>query len=473
MKRSSIVRVAGAAATVFLSGLAFGQADWTLRSPAHVPPARRQPAMAPFRTGDLVVMFGGTSSANGVLGDTWTWDGTDWTQVTSLGPSNTGARPPARFAASMAFDPNTGRAVMFGGRNGAGLLGDTWVFREVRTFVVNPVTHFLTQVFFDEWDAVPPPAGTPGPSVRADANMAYDPVSKTIILSGGFGSNGEGLTHLNDTWSFNPSTSTWTQVNAANPPTPGRQDAAMSTCAATGSTGTVPGPLLLFGGATNTSPLGDTWVFQPTAALMTWSGPVVGLASQPQARDGHSMAYYPQSGKTVLYGGEGTPSGCFINPQLGARDFSDTWNGSCTPAAWAQASPAHNPGRRSFYGMSTGPNGFTVVLFGGGKETVFNPCSAQVADSSETWTWGRRVACSPVDQSSIPAGSEVLCQFDPAAGIQFGGWIATGLGPPFRDQLTQIFHAEAPGAASITAQWTDDTGSHSQTFQYNIVHPGQ
>ena len=186
------------------------------------------------------------------------------------------------------------------------------------------------------------------------------------------------------------------------------------------------------------------------------------------------MAYYPQSGKTVLFGGEGTPApGCSINPQLGPREFSDTWNGSCTPAAWTQASPTHSPGRRSFYGMSTGPNGFTVVLFGGQKETVNNPCSAPTQDSSETWTWGKRVACSPVDNSQLAPGSEVTCQFDPAAGIQFGGWTANGFGPPFRDQLTPVFHSEGPGLASITAHWTDDTGSHSETFSYTIVHPRQ
>src|SRR5439155_17470993 len=45
--------------------------------------------------------------------------------------------------------------------------------------------------------------------------------------------------------------------------------------------------------------------------------------------------------------------------------FSDTWNGLCSSPVWSQASPAHRPGVRRSPAMSTGPGGFTVLLFGG------------------------------------------------------------------------------------------------------------
>src|SRR5882724_10326970 len=111
-----------------MGGIVFAQADWTRRLTAHVPSKRMYPAMAQVGSctsasncGALVVMFGGLNlgptSPGGflsffefnVLGDTWIWDGDDWAQAT---PS---ASPPARYAASMAYDPDTGSAVLFGG----------------------------------------------------------------------------------------------------------------------------------------------------------------------------------------------------------------------------------------------------------------------------------------------------------------------------------------------------------------------
>jgi hypothetical protein len=66
-----------------------------------------------------VVLFGGRTKAN-PFGDTWEWDGTEWTQVQDVGPS-------ARLAHAMVFDPTASRVVLFAGANGAGL-NDTWLW---------------------------------------------------------------------------------------------------------------------------------------------------------------------------------------------------------------------------------------------------------------------------------------------------------------------------------------------------------
>jgi N-acetylneuraminic acid mutarotase len=69
--------------------------SWTQLSVSNPPAARSGTAMAAL--GNEVVLFGG---ANGSYqGDTWTFDGTSWTQ---LGVSNP---PPARDSATMAFLP--------------------------------------------------------------------------------------------------------------------------------------------------------------------------------------------------------------------------------------------------------------------------------------------------------------------------------------------------------------------------------
>ncbi len=67
------------------------------------------------------MLFGGFVNGH-QLGDTWTWDGTTWTQ------QHPAVHPPARRYAAMAYDAATGAAVLFGGGGRPGLLGDTWTW---------------------------------------------------------------------------------------------------------------------------------------------------------------------------------------------------------------------------------------------------------------------------------------------------------------------------------------------------------
>ena len=61
-----------------------------------------------------IVLFSGDGTL-GVLGDTWTWDGSTWTKQAPA------ASPPARSGASMAYDAATGTVVLFGGARQARL----------------------------------------------------------------------------------------------------------------------------------------------------------------------------------------------------------------------------------------------------------------------------------------------------------------------------------------------------------------
>jgi hypothetical protein len=57
--------------------------EWKQQNPAHSPDVRSStgpaPGMAYDATRNRVVVFGGWADAVGPLGDTWTWDGRDWT----------------------------------------------------------------------------------------------------------------------------------------------------------------------------------------------------------------------------------------------------------------------------------------------------------------------------------------------------------------------------------------------------------
>jgi hypothetical protein len=76
-------------------------------------------------TGQLV-LFGG-NDGSGPLADTWTWNGSNWTEQS---PSTS---PSARSDASMAYDPGTGQLVLFGGNDGHDVFdGGTWSFSLVK-----------------------------------------------------------------------------------------------------------------------------------------------------------------------------------------------------------------------------------------------------------------------------------------------------------------------------------------------------
>src|SRR5215213_4412388 len=88
-----------------------------------------------------VVLFGGVNSvdesipvaSHKVFGDTWQWDGSEWTQVQDMGPKG-------RWQHAMAFESTESRIVLFGGLTvfapagdpslAEALLGDTWVHNE-------------------------------------------------------------------------------------------------------------------------------------------------------------------------------------------------------------------------------------------------------------------------------------------------------------------------------------------------------
>lgn len=98
--------------------------DWTQLSDSG-PPARSRHAAAYDSARQRVVLFGGqrTDPTAGLimLGDTWEWDGQDWTQVSETGPS-------PRQLAVMAFDSARNKTVLFGGTNMFMDVstGDTW-----------------------------------------------------------------------------------------------------------------------------------------------------------------------------------------------------------------------------------------------------------------------------------------------------------------------------------------------------------
>jgi len=91
------------------------------------PPRARLPATAHRlpTTRPRVTSSCRRGGSSGDLSDTWTFDGTNWTQVT------TASSPTARDGATMAYDLATSGVVLFGGEADSVSLSDTWTFAQI------------------------------------------------------------------------------------------------------------------------------------------------------------------------------------------------------------------------------------------------------------------------------------------------------------------------------------------------------
>src|SRR5215467_806721 len=112
---------------------------WTQRHPAVHPGARGSAAMAYDATTRTVVLFSGFHRGHrggSVTVGTWTWNGATWTR------QHPAASPAARFRAAVAYDAATGSVVLFGGAVGFGGRwgNDTWTWNGTTWTQQHPAT---------------------------------------------------------------------------------------------------------------------------------------------------------------------------------------------------------------------------------------------------------------------------------------------------------------------------------------------
>jgi hypothetical protein len=133
--RGEIVFFGGAAPGVVLGDMwAWTGSNWSLRTPATLPPARYANALAYDTHRQTIVLFGGQNGiafGTGPLGDTWEWDGTNWSTLPPGGPS-------ARTFVKMVYDQRRRKLVLFGGHDGTQFLNDTWELGSDLDIVTDP-----------------------------------------------------------------------------------------------------------------------------------------------------------------------------------------------------------------------------------------------------------------------------------------------------------------------------------------------
>ncbi len=230
------------------------------------PPARENAAVAIVPQGGTprAVLFGGEDD-NGVMNDFWVFDGTQWTEINAAGP------PSARADHAMAWDPDAGSAgqgalILYGGRDSAGAIGDTWTYNQT-----------------DGWVQLSP-STTPGP-LHSHA-MAYNVARSEVVLFGGI----DGLTDNADAWHFSTQASAWSLDATTIQP---RYDHTMTYNPDMG------GLLILGGQYSNaaTAVLEDANLYGGTLESLS----ATGLGSI--GRTAHQAVYSETLGQMVLFGG--------------------------------------------------------------------------------------------------------------------------------------------------------------------------
>ena len=291
-------------------------------------------------------LFGGMGAGANrglqALGDTWTWDGTQWTEVELASQARAVVGPTARSGITMARAGGT--PFFFGGFEGNDFYdNDFWQWDGVSW---SP----------RHWPCTAPDAGSgcipPIPVPRAYATFAALPhrasapsAPDKILMFGG--KTNTFLTtpptgELNDTWIWDGNS--WTQLDP-NAPGPSARWGA--------SAASLDGKVVLFGGQSMGAALGDTWVWDdsPTAGRAgTWMR--VDVPNGPVARSLASAASF--GNEVVLSGGND-----------GFQDLGDTW--TWDGHTWTQV-VGPGPGPRSQAALAA--FGQSLLLFGGFRRGV-------------------------------------------------------------------------------------------------------
>ncbi|MGH2771938.1 MAG: Kelch repeat-containing protein [Actinomycetota bacterium] len=323
-----------------------------LNPPAPTPAPRLSHYAVTDESQRNVVMFGGCGkSAPGsagacdpadpqYLGDTWIWDGTLWSQVT------TGPSPSTRAGHAMAYDRARSQVLLFGGQGANGLLGDTWAYRgATRTWTKLAET---------------------GPVPRVDSAMASDPQGRVVLYGGSEGSG--------QTWAFDGNS--WTQLFPEHSPTASGKvilrhgmifDPARNNTVLYGGSvvGTNPG--------VNDNERGETWTWNGA----DWSQPPGTGTFGSSASNRHTtrLAWDSEKNLVVLAGGwSGGESFITVYSWDGT-----SWTGyGHSPSA---GGPNEAPRERTLHSLAFDPVTNHTLLFGGRRRLSPYP------PLNDSWIW--------------------------------------------------------------------------------------
>ncbi len=303
----------------------------------------------------------------------------------------------------MAYSSRADRFVLFGGWDGVRGLNGTWVF--------DPANRAWTELH---------PASSP--IARGDEMFVYDNRSDLFILFGGWYEFPNGTyERLSDTWVLSLTEGTWTQRHPAASPSP-RSDAEVAYDPRADA-------VLLVGGFSGTSYLGDVWAYFPTND--TWSPRAA--PTTPSSRADGRMVYVSSQDRFILFGGND-----YSGPNFTFHHLADTWSYRWISNEWSLIPVASAPEARDYPVFAVDLSANMVLLTAGfGNRTVLNDIWGFDL-AADTWS-NLTPAYSPPGRYAGAGG------FDPLSNILvlFSGAGSTGL---LADTWYYQFGSSAPAA---------------------------
>jgi hypothetical protein len=276
-----------------------------------------------------MIMFGGSSVANGFVNDLWTLTnanglstGSTWANLIVNGASGS---PTARYGHSAVFDAVNNRMIIYGGCEGGcfPLANDVWVLSNANGQGGTPTWQQLS------------PAGGPPPARHAH-QAVYDPNTNSMIIWGGQDGGGScgGYT---DVWVLSNAnglagTPTWAQLSPHGT-APLGDYYSNATYDPTNNVMIVFGGTAFAGSCSGNPTNGTSTLSHANGTGGTPAWTKLRVTSAPSARLEAAAVYNPSSNRLTIFGG--------INE---AVNLSDTWvltnaNGIGGTPSWARMSP--------------------------------------------------------------------------------------------------------------------------------------
>ena len=364
--------------------------DWTQRTPATPPPARRGPVMVYHGARARTLLFGGNVSATSQFtSDIWEWDGTNWRK------STTAPGPEPLAACVGAYDTLRQRMLIFGGDGDfLHIRANTWTWNGTSWKQLVPV--YPTPVY--------------------GHGMAYDSDRKRMMLFGGDdGTNGH-----SDIWEREDNR--WRLVPAVTRPK-------------------YYGPLA-YDPVRKVTMYWETINYPPSSTMWEWDGKLwnrQALTSPPPFRYADARVFDTRRNRLVVFGGRTVPSG-FLN---------DTWEWDGRD--WQQIFPPVSPAARGYARVTYDESLGCVVLVGGGTTTV--GYQDTWAYDGKTWTRigngypiyiPTALAYDPVRQKMVLFGSPAMGADSQLAEWDGGAWrkITLPVMPPARGSTALVYDPE-------------------------------
>ncbi|MCI4336658.1 MAG: hypothetical protein L3K17_05615 [Thermoplasmata archaeon] len=331
------------------------------------------PALTDDPASGAVVLFGG-GLYDGPINETWSFSAGSWTNQTS----SLNLSPPARYAASFAYDGAAGYAVLFGGNGPVAYLNDTWEL------------HYFSGKY---WWTAGPTSGAPPP--REFAPLVPTPTGNLTLFGGeGFSPTYHSFEYT-DSWRF--AAGAWSN-QSPDPMGGGRQEIApfdgaddLIAVDAPGFAGYFPpyagAPAVTW----NWSALTDVWANSTPRSTPT-----------PQTTFAPSLVYDAADGYVVMFGSDQ------IQISSGVYHFVPvTW--SYKAGVWANlTNRSTQPLGRIDEGLVYDAADGYVLMFGGLAPNACGPFNAATPYCGDTWEFAgglwRQLSTgtAPLNRSSVP-----------------------------------------------------------------------